>query len=107
METQNNKQTVICLGHNENALMFNAVGIKGLVIHDESTIKNQVADLIKDGIKIFLVSEKFTNEIDDIRTIYKGAYPIFLLIPLDGNINGQGVERIRKNVERATGINLF
>lgn len=107
MQDLNKDKTIICLGHDENALMFNAIGINGLVINDPKSIKDKVDNLTKDGIKIFLVSDKFTNEIDEIRTIYKGAYPIFLLIPLDGNINGQGVERIRLNVEKATGINLF
>lgn len=103
----NNKATIVCLGHDENALLFNASGIKGFVIKDNETLKNEVNRLFNEGIKIFLVSSVFNEEIDKLRKTYNSVYPIFLSLSLDGTMSKDGEERIRKDVERATGINLF
>ena len=34
-----NKASIICLGHDENALLFNANGIKGVVVNSNNIIK--------------------------------------------------------------------
>ncbi|HKL95539.1 MAG TPA: V-type ATP synthase subunit F [Haploplasma sp.] len=105
--SHSNNATVMCLGHNENALLFNASGIQGIIIKDEKDLALQVEKYVEQGIKIFLVSEVFSEEIERLREKYNAVYPIFLLLSLDGSTTDAHVERIRKDVERATGINLL
>lgn len=101
-----NKSEIIAVGHDENALIFNAIGIKGHVCHNEDELINLINDQLKD-VKIFIVSDHFKDEIQKLRKTFKSVYPIFLLLPLDGSSNKDGIESLRKDVERATGISLI
>ncbi|MCR1808639.1 V-type ATP synthase subunit F [Haploplasma modicum] len=101
-----NNESIVCLGHDENALLFNSSGIRGIVVKDRSKLLEEINLLIKNDIKIILISDNFKKEVLEVRNELNGVYPIFLLLPLDG-ISKDGVEQIRKDVERATGINLF
>jgi vacuolar-type H+-ATPase subunit F/Vma7 len=101
-----NNESIVCLGHDENALLFNSSGIRGIVVKDRSKLLDEINLLIKNDIKIILISDNFKKEVEEVRNELNSVYPIFLLLPLDG-ISKDGVEQIRKDVERATGINLF
>jgi vacuolar-type H+-ATPase subunit F/Vma7 len=101
-----NNESIVCLGHDENALLFNSSGIRGIVVKDRSKLLDEINLLIKNDIKIILISDIFKKEVEEVRNELNSVYPIFLLLPLDG-ISKDGVEQIRKDVERATGINLF
>lgn len=103
---QTNKKDIVVIGNDENALMFNTVGIKGYVCIDND-IKSLVETLLKDEVKIFIVSDFFSNEIKELREIYKEVYPIFLLLSIDGNKSDEGINDLRKDVERAIGISLI
>ena len=102
-----NKEQIVCVGHDENALIFNASGIKGIVVDDKSKINEVINKLIEDQVKIILISNHFNKEILEYRKNLDSVYPIFLELALDGSENKDGVEQIRKDVERATGINIF
>lgn len=100
-------KSIIALGHNENVYVFNAIGIDGIVIQRDMFIKS-VNDYIKEGIKIFFVSQEFNDLIREIKEENDTeAYPIFLSLSMDKNVESIGIEEIRKNVEKATGINLI
>lgn len=100
------KQQIVALGHDENALVFNAIGIKGYVINDNDELINKI-DELKEDIKIFIVSNYFRDEINELRKTLKEVYPIFLLLPLDGKGSEDGINSLRRDVERATGISLI
>lgn len=99
--------SVIALGHNENAYVFSSIGIIGKVV-SEDNIEERIEEYLQKGVKIFFVSQVFREKIDEIRNHYRGnAYPIFILLVMDKNVESIGIDEIRKNVEKATGINLF
>lgn len=100
------KEQIVALGHDENALVFNAIGIKGYVINDNDELINKI-DELKEDIKIFIVSNYFRDEINELRKTLKEVYPIFLLLPLDGKGSEDGIKSLRRDVERATGISLI
>lgn len=100
------KEQIVALGHDENALVFNAIGIKGYVINDNDELINKI-DELKEDIKIFIVSNYFRDEINELRKTLKEVYPIFLLLPLDGKGSEDGINSLRRDVERATGISLI
>lgn len=101
-----NKEQIVCIGHNENALLFNSSGIRGIVSSKENFV-NEVNKLIENDIKILLVSTHFIDEVTYIREELGLVYPIIVLLALDGTVYEDGVEQIRRDVERATGINIF
>lgn len=102
-----NKNEIVAIGHDENSLVFNSIGIKGYVCESEELLINKINELMADNIKIFIVSDHFKNEIYKLRETFKSVYPIFLLLPLDGSSNDDGIKQIRRDVERATGISLI
>lgn len=102
-----NKSEIVALGHDENALVFNAIGIKGYVCSDANELNDKVNELMNDNIKIFIVSNYFKDEINKLRETLDKVYPIFLLLPLDGKGTEDGINSLRRDVERATGISLI
>src|SRR5690625_6235919 len=98
-----NKKEIIALEHDENALIFNAIGIKGYVVNDSDELLNKIEEF-KDNIKIFIVSDYFKDQINELRKTLKEVYPIFLLLPLDGKGSDDGIKSLRRDVERATVI---
>jgi len=100
-------KSVVALGHNENAYVFSTIGIVGRVVL-MSNIEERIEEYIKQGVKIFFVSQVFKEKIIEIRNKYKDqAYPIFILLAMDKNEKSLGLEELKENVEKATGINLF
>ena len=63
----NSQASIVCLGHNENALLFNASGIEGVIIESEQQFYEEVNKFIDKGIKIFLVSDEFNNYVNKLR----------------------------------------
>jgi len=101
-----NKDKIVCIGHDENALIFNASGIKGIV-SKKSEVKDLIFKQINEGVKIILISHLFKEEVEAVRAELEDVYPIILMIALDGSNYEDGVEQIRKDVERAIGINIL
>ena len=102
-----NKNEIVAIGHDENSLVFNAVGIKGYVCLNDNELIEKINELVSLETKIFIISDKYRSVINEIRSNFNTVYPIFLLLPLDGSTNSDGIDEIRKNVERATGISLI
>jgi|GEM_PF-2108625 len=98
---------MLAIGHNQNVLMFNAIGIDGIIVTDDNF--NKVLEkYIADGIKIFFISQKFIELLRKTKEkINENAYPIFLTINMELKEKNLGLDEIRKNVESATGINLI
>lgn len=102
-----NEKTIIALGHDESVYIFSAIGIKSIIVNNKN-IKEIVNENIKNGTKIFFVSQAFSNIINELKEEYShSAYPIFLQLAMDKDTNSDGVSQIKKNVEKATGISLI
>lgn len=102
---QNN--TIIALGHNEACYVFTAMGISSKIVTHQN-LEEIVLEYIKNGIKIFFISQEFNEKVKEIKEKYKdSAYPIFLTLAMDKGTDSIGVNEIRRNVEKATGISLF
>ena len=99
-------KTMVAIGHNENAYVFNAIGIEG-VIASEKSFKTILLDYIKKDVKIIIVSQHFDNQLDEIKKEYQEVYPIFITLSMEHDEDSKGIEKLRKNVEKATGITIF
>lgn len=100
------KNSVVAIGHNENVYVFNAIGIKSIIVEEE-----QLANVIKEnvvlGTQIFFISQKFSNTVNELRQLYEEPYPILLMLAMDEDEASIGVKDLAENVEKATGIKLF
>lgn len=102
-----NKKDIVVIGQDENALMFNTVGINGYVCLSSDEIYSLVEKILEDEVKIFIVSDKFREEVIELRLIYQDVYPIFILLSLDGVASESGINDLRRDVERAIGLSLI
>jgi|SRR5690554_4792717 len=98
--------SMVAIGHNENVYVFSAIGIEG-IITDEKSFKNVLLDLIKKEVKIIIVSQHFDELLEEVKVEYEKVYPIFITLQMEFGEDSNGVDRLRKNVEKATGISLF
>lgn len=102
------KIEIACLGENEDIILFQGAGITTFVIKDRKKLNEKIDELAELGTKIILVSDIFNEAIVETLEKYQNeAYPIILSLPLSGIESGKGLEKIRKDVERAIGINIF
>ena len=98
---------IVAIGSSENVMLFQSVGIKAYVISDETLLKQTIDELAKET-KIIFVGEALEPLMVDIKKKYEDqAYPIIVCIPMDGIKSNLGLEKLKKDVEKAVGISIF
>ena len=100
------KNSLVAIGHNENVYVFNAIGIESLIV-DEDQLKLVIKEKVALGVKIFFISQKFQEAINELRKTYNEPYPILIMLAMDEDESSIGVSNLATNVEKATGIKLF
>lgn len=99
---------IAAIGKEDTVALFNAVGVTTYYTDNPDEIDQIIFKLSKANCKIIFVSEKVYSIIPETLEKYAtSAYPIILPIPLDETSDGLGLKRIRQNVEKAIGINIF
>ncbi len=102
------KTDIAIIGKEDTVALFNAIGVTTFFTNDPNEIDQIIFKLAKDNCKIIFVSENIYTLIPETLEKYKlSAYPIILPIQLDLESSGLGLKRIRENVEKAIGINIF
>lgn len=107
---ENNKKNIdmAIVGTEDVITLFGAVGIEAVKINSINEADKALNKCSNEGKKIIFISEDVYEQIPEIIEKYsQKAYPIIMPLPLDEQCNGVGVERIRKSVEQAIGVNLF
>lgn len=98
---------IYAIGPTETVLLFQSIGIKALIIEEERALR-QTIDQISSEAKIIFISEALKAYTTEIKKKYEHlAYPIIVLIPMDGNLSDIGLEKLKKDVERAIGMALI
>lgn len=102
------KVSVGAIGTDESITIYNSVGFTTYFSNDYSQIDKMIFKLYKEGCKIIFVTEKVYENIPDTLEKYRqNTYPIILPLPLDNVNSGVGMKKIKDNVEKAIGINIF
>lgn len=100
--------SVAAIGSDESITIYNAVGFKTFYSNSIDDIDKKIFSFYKNGCKIIYVTEEIFTQIEETREKYsKMAYPIIIPLPLDNKNSGLGTKRIKENVEKAIGINIF
>ena len=102
------KVKVAAIGTDESIAIYNSVGFKTYFSTDYQKIDKMIFKLFKEGCKIIYVTEKVYENIPETLEKYSQmTYPIILPRPLDNVNSGVGMKKIKANVEKAIGINIF
>ncbi len=98
---------VLAIATTENVYLFRSLGFETYVISDLDKTK-QVIEKIASQAKIIVIDENLQSLINDYRTrLDEQAFPIIIALPIDQQATGQGLEKLRSDVEKAIGLRLF
>lgn len=98
---------IFAIGSTQAVLLFQGIGIESFIINNEVELKNKIEELAPTA-KIIFISESLSPLLDDVVEKYKyQTYPILLFIPLEGKESDIGIEKLKKDVERAIGMAIL
>lgn len=102
------RQEIAAIGHDDQVYLFNAIGVKTIVLTKKEEVDKAIYQLVTQKYKIIFVSETLYQKIPETLEMYKGvAFPIIIPIPIDVTSSQLGEAKIRDNVEKAIGIDIF
>lgn len=101
------KSRVVAIAKSENVYLFRSMGFEVFLVDDATNIKDLIDNVTKDT-QIIVIEEKLQPLINDYRErLSDKAFPIIIALPIDDKATGQGLDKIRLDVEKAIGLKLF
>ncbi|MFA5421681.1 MAG: V-type ATP synthase subunit F [Bacilli bacterium] len=98
---------VVAIAKTENVLLFRSLGFETFIINDEAKMKDTLEN-ISSTAQIIVIDEGLQSLVGDYRNHFsEKAFPILIALPIDGLASGQGLEKLRSDVEKAVGLKLF
>jgi len=98
------------IGDYDSVLCFKTLGLDVYGVDEEDTENNRklVDGLAREEYGIIFITEQVAQNIPETISKYdKHTVPAIILIPSNEGSLGVGMGRIRKNVEKAVGINIL
>lgn len=101
------KGKMAIIGDGDSVYAFKAVGIDAFSAEDADSARELVKKLSK-TYQIIFITDVLAKEIDDVVSRYRAAaYPIILPVPSKAGSNGYGTEMLRRQTERALGVDIL
>ncbi|MFA7378076.1 MAG: hypothetical protein GX816_00070 [Erysipelotrichia bacterium] len=101
------KDKLVAIAKSENVYFFRGLGFTTYLADDEIKMRKVLDELTKDT-QLIVIDEKLQSLIGDYRRrISDKAFPIIVALPIDESATGQGLEKLRDDVEKAIGLKLF
>lgn len=104
----NQKVDIAAIGDSDIILLFNAVGIKTFAIKDIDQVERTIHQLANQKVKIIYVTEEIYEAIPETIEKYKTSpFPVIMPIPSNEESKEIGLKKIKENVEKAIGFDIF
>lgn len=101
------KDKIAVIGDKDAILAFKAIGVDVFSVTDADNARDTLKKVARSH-KVIFITEDIAVQIDDIISRYKvTAYPIVLPIPSTQGSSGLGIDSIKKNVEKAIGVDIL
>lgn len=101
------KGKMAIIGDGDSVLAFKAVGIDAYGVENAAEAEDLIKKLSKTH-RIIFVTDALAKDIDEVISKYNAAaYPIILPVPSKTGGNGYGIERLKKQTERALGVDIL
>jgi V/A-type H+-transporting ATPase subunit F len=102
------KIDIAAIGSDDTILLFNAIGIKTYTLSEPAQVDRIIFQLATEKCRIIYVSEDVYQEIPETIQKYKTTvYPIIIPIPTKTASKDIGIKKIKENVEKAIGFDIF
>ena len=98
---------VVAIAKSENVYLFRSLGFEVFLVDDNTNLKDLFMNLARVA-QIIFIDELLQPQINDYReSLNDKAFPIVIALPIDGKATGQGLDKLRLDVEKAIGLRLF
>jgi len=96
------------IGDRDSVLLFKAVGLDVFFEDEGESANRTLHKLAREGYAIVFVTEKLFPACAETIAEYEGsAYPAIVPIPDNQGSRGVGEDALRKNVEKAVGMDIL
>ncbi|MDY0100785.1 MAG: V-type ATP synthase subunit F [Bacilli bacterium] len=98
---------VLVISKTENVYLFKSFGFDVFLVVDEDILLKHMNEFIKTK-QIIIIDERLQHHFEDVRKrLSDKSFPIIIALAIDQDPSGEGLEKLRKDVERAIGLKLF
>ncbi len=102
------RNDIAIIGGDDAVVLFNAVGIKTHIVKSPFEAEKIVARLAQERCRIIFLAEDIYEAVPETVEKYQySPFPIISPLPPKTDSKGVGLEKIKDNVEKAIGINIF
>ncbi|HEX3021919.1 MAG TPA: V-type ATP synthase subunit F [Lachnospiraceae bacterium] len=101
---------IAVVGDRESILIFKAFGADIFAVNEEETLENQklMNRLASDGYAVILITEQTAMNLRDVLEHFsRDILPAIMIIPSVEGSQGLAEEIMRKNVEKAVGVDIL
>ena len=99
---------IAVVGSRDTVLAFKALGLAVHPVDSAEEASQAVYRLAKDGTAVIFITEEYAAQIDETISRYKSsALPAIIPIPGASGATGEGMKRVRANVEKAIGADIL
>lgn len=108
MEPKVDVVDMAAIGDQDSIAIFNTIGMKTYKAQTSEEVDRIIFDLVNRKCKIIYVAESLYQLLDETLDKYKSSpFPIIIPIPTSEENMGIGMKKIKSNVEKAIGIDIF
>lgn len=103
-----NETKTAAVGEAASIVLFGAAGVRTKEASTTEEAEKAVASLVREGFTIIFLSERLAEKMPETLEKYRqAAYPLILPIPDRAGTTGYSMEKIRENMEKAIGTDIF
>ena len=108
--SQRNHYSIAVIGDKDSVICFKAFGMDVYSVSEYEPDENRklIDKLAREGCGLIFITEQIAQPLNETIDRYnKEMTPAIILIPSSAGSLGIGLGRIRKNVEKAVGMNIL
>lgn len=96
------------VGPRDSVLAFRALGADTFAVTDKQSALDALEKTRAEGYQIVFITEALTEELaPELKAMAEHPTPVVIMIPDNRGSLGIGMERMRKSVERAIGVDIL
>ncbi len=101
-------QKIAVVGSRDTVLAFKALGLEVCPAETAQEASQAVYRLAEGGAAVIFITENYAAEIEETISRYRTvALPAIIPIPSASGATGEGMKRVRANVEKAIGADIL
>lgn len=102
------KVKAAAVGEHASVILFHTTGVEAVSVENEEQAGAAITRLVRDGYGVIFLTENYARILEeDLKKYRAQAYPLILPIPERTGSTGYGLEKVRLNMEKAIGTNIF